>query len=202
MDHLLIDSLRNRLGLIMRDCWCSRHLGSCGIGVNYLTGRCCSMGNNLRLRGRLHCLIRYLSWLGNNFPMRSRRRHENLRLRRLLMRDWGSHVGLAMWPHQNCCCLLGWDRISLICGRWGLAYDLGVPHRVLLYVDYLARRWSLCIRLMLLLLLMRRRRRRGRYRCGGLNFNRLLDWPLSLLPLHKPMILSILPPLGGVSMSL
>jgi hypothetical protein len=95
--NLLIDWLRDRGWLIMRDCWCG-YLGSCGIGVYYLTSRCCSLGNNLRLRCRLHCLIRYLSWLSNNFSMRPRRRHEHLRLRRL-MRDWCSHVGLTMRPH-------------------------------------------------------------------------------------------------------
>lgn len=98
------------------------------------------------------------------------------------MRDGSSHVGLTMRPHQNW--LLRRDRISLISWRWGLAYDLRVPHRVLLHVDYLTRSWSLRICLMLLL----------RYSCWGLNLNSLLDWS-RIRHLRIAVILGMLPPL-------
>ena len=68
-----------------------------------------------------------------------------------------------------------------------MAYDLCVAHRVLLYVDYLARRLRLWICLILLL------SNRGR----GLDC--LLDWPLTR-HLNIPEILAMLSPLG-VSMS-
>lgn len=68
-----------------------------------------------------------------------------------------------------------------------MAYDLCVAHRVLLYVDYLARRLSLWICLILLLSNWHR------------GLNRLRDWSLTR-HLHIPVILGMLPPLG-VSMS-
>jgi hypothetical protein len=70
-----------------------------------------------------------------------------------------------------------------------MAYDLCVAHRVLLYVDYLARCLSLWICLILLL----------SYRGRGLYLNRLRDWPL-IRHLHISVILAMLPPLS-VSMS-